>query len=273
VASRVRSDSITITDNMLVITRLESYQTVPTHVVVSWIIQSTSENLNDYRLYVYRCEAPSANLSDYTLLSADLNPNTTASFNDTTIYGITHKFIDMYYKVLVSGLIGQGTSVTAPHGQTVADDKYAAEIVRRRNIVFQKHSGQHFHFLKRKSFGTFCPVCYDPVLQRTTQSKCLTCYDTGYLGGYYPDLEINGQLSERPVREMHQMFGQWQDQDAVLYIDGTPLINPKDIISDRLNRRWVVLNVGSAGKAMHTIGQIAQLRQIEKEDIIYSVPI
>jgi len=258
---------------MLVITRLESYQTVPDHITLSWIIQSTSENLSSYRLSIYRCEEPSTNLSDYTLLVSNIDPYSTSFYDDASVRGVTHKFLDVFYRVQISGLSGQGVSITDPYGQTVQDDKYAREIVRRRNIVLRLHSGQHFDFLRRKTFGTFCPTCYDDVLQRTTKSKCTTCYDTGYVGGYYGALEVFGQLSERPVREMHQLFGQWQDQDAVLYVDATPPINPKDIIVDRIARRWIALNVGSAGKAMHTIGQIIQLRQIEKDDIAYAVPV
>jgi hypothetical protein len=72
---------------------------------------------------------------------------------------------------------------------------------------------------------------------------------------------------------MHQMFGAWQDQDSVLYIPASPPLVPKDIIVDRLSRRWVVLNAGSYGKATHSLGQIAQLRQIEKDDVVYTFPV
>ena len=120
------------------------------------------------------------------------------------------------------------------------------------------------------AFGTFCPVCYDETLGRTIQAGCLTCYDTGFVSGYYAPITARGQLNERPTRLTYQLFGDWQDQDAVLYIPGNPPINPKDIIIDRISRRWIVLNVGSAQKAMHIIGQIAQIRQIEKADVMYS---
>jgi len=84
---------------------------------------------------------------------------------------------------------------------------------------------------------------------------------------------VVGQLMERPVREIHQMFGAWQDQDSALYCEALPAINPKDILVDRLSRRWIVLNTGSYSKGTHSIGQIVQLRQIEKEDIVYTFPI
>jgi hypothetical protein len=88
--------------------------------------------------------------------------------------------------------------------------------------------------------------------------------------GYYKPIVVRGQINERPTRRTYQLFGDWNDQDGVLYIQGTCPINPKDIIVDRIFRRWIVITVGTAAKAMHTIGQIAQIRQIEKADIMYS---
>jgi len=125
------------------------------------------------------------------------------------------------------------------------------------------------YILKRKTYGSFCTVCYDETLQRTTQSKCTTCYDTGYVGGYYTRIKTKGQISERPTRSVHQLFGSWEDQDAALYLQADPPVNPKDIVVDRLSRRWIILNVGAAQKSMGTFAQIIQLRQIEKDDVMY----
>ena len=78
---------------------------------------------------------------------------------------------------------------------------------------------------------------------------------------------------ERPVQSRLQLFGDWQDSDSVLYCEALPPINSKDILVDRLSRRWIVLNVGSYSKGTHSIGQIVQLRQLEIQDIIYRVPV
>lgn len=259
--------------NMLVLTDLTTKQLNPEEITIQWYLQSSSEDFNGYRISIYRAAARTDIIGEYDLVMSGINPASTNMIVDTGIYGSTNKFVDYFYKMVISGLSGQGMFVSDPYQYTVQIDKYAREIYRRRELVFNKHSGQEYSILKRKEFGTLCTVCYDPTLQRTTKSKCTTCYDTGIVGGYYTDIHIKGQLSERPVREMHQMFGQWQDSDAVFYCPAIPPLNPKDIVVDRLTRRWIVLNVNSYGKALYTIGQICQLRQIEKEDVINKYPV
>jgi len=259
---------------MLVITTLETKQLTPDYISLTWVIQSTSEPLSDYRLYIWKSTTNSSRLTDFQLVASGINPQTTNTFDDAAVQGMSSKTIDYFYKVQISGITAPFSSTYTPEYYiTTIYDKYAREIARRRNLVFTKHGGLSFFMLKRRSYGTYCPDCYDETLQRTTQSKCLTCYDTGFVAGYYGPIEMVGQLQERPVREMHQMFGAWQDQDAVLYCEALPVINPKDIIVDRLFRRWIVLNLGSFSKGTHSIGQIAQLRQIEKEDIAYRFPV
>ena len=258
---------------MIKLVQLITSQLTPSAITVAWQFESSIEDFNDYTLSLWQSESPSNSLSDYTLIESGINPAITSSADDTTVGGITDKFVDYFYVLSVSGLYNNQYFMSIPYGISVQEDKYAREIERRRNLVLNYHSGQTFYILKRKAWGTFCPVCYDPTLGRTTQSKDLTCYDTGFLGGYFSPLTARGQFNERPTREVHQIFGQWQDQDAVLYMDATPPVAPKDIVVDRLYRRWVVLNVGYAQKSMHAFAQIIQIRQVEKEDIIYQFPV
>jgi hypothetical protein len=258
---------------MLVITTLETKQLTPDHISLSWVIMSTAESLADYRFYIWKGNTPSPNLTDYELvISSGINPQITAYY-DTSVAGMSSKTIDYYYKIQISGITSHASTFTEDYAIRVIEDKYAREIERRRKLVFDKHSGQSFFLLKRKSYGTYCPTCYDATLQRTTTSKCLTCYDTGFSGGYFGPISFNGQLMERPVQSRLQLFGDWQDQDSVLYCEALPPINPKDILVDRLSRRWIILNVGSYSKGTHSIGQIVQLRQLEIQDIIYRVPV
>lgn len=254
---------------MLKLLKTNTIQLTPSEITVSWEFESSQEDFNSYRLYVYESQGPNDDMADYELVASGVNPYATSYISDTNIYGVNDKFVDLFYRIAVSGVSNHAYEVCEPFGITVTADKYAREIERRRNIVFNFHSSQTFFALKRKAFGTMCPACYDSTLQRTTQSKCLSCYDTGYVGGYYAPIQAKGQFNERPTREAHQLFGSWQDQDAVLYLPATPPLNPKDIIIDRLSRRWIVLNVGASQKAMHTIGQIVQMRQIEKDDVLH----
>lgn len=258
---------------MIKLLTLETLQQVDSSIRVSWKFESSIEDFNLYRLSLLQAQAPESDLSLYETVASGINPDTTSYYEDASLSGITDKFIDIYYRVVVSGLSGQGVKVSDPYGLMLEEDKYAREIERRRALVFDLHSGQTFYICKRKSYGTVCPTCVDTTLQRTTTSSCTTCYGTGYVNGYYTPIPARGQLNERPTRSMHQLFSDWQDQDAVFYNQASPPINPKDVIVDKLYRRWLVLSTGASQKSVHTIGQISQLRQIERADIIYQLPV
>jgi hypothetical protein len=258
---------------MIKLLSIETAQLSTASITVTWKFQSSTESFSDYRLSVLQAQAPESDLSLYDVLTSGIDPSTTAYYEDTSVSGITDKYVDYFYRIIVSGMSGQGIYVSDPYGINVEEDKYAREIERRRALVLNLHSGQTFYVFKRRAYGTVCPVCYEPTLQRTTRSDCTTCYGTGYLNGYYSPIPARGQFNERPTREIHQLFSSWQDQDAVLYMKSNPPLNPKDVVVDRLFRRWLVQNVGATQKSVHTIAQIAQLRQVEHADVIYQLPV
>jgi hypothetical protein len=257
---------------MLRIHSLELDQKLTTAIVVNWEIEGTPEDLNLYRFSVYRCFAPSTTLADYDLLASGINPNNVSYYADSDIMTVSDKILNLYYMIGISGIAGQGVSYSDPIKTMYKNfDKYAREIVRRRNVIFQHHSGTPTYVYIRKKTGTFCPVCFDQELMRTTISDCTTCYGTGYVGGYYTPIYVKSQLSQQPVREMFQMFGGWQDQDGVLYMQAHPLLAPKDFVYVN-DRRWIVLNIGNYAKSDNNIGQTAHVRQVERGDIINQVP-
>ena len=258
---------------MLKLLRLETVQTVASSIRIDWAFDSSTENFEDYRLSILQAQAPEADLSLYETVVSGINPDTTSYYEDASLSGVTDKYIDIYYRMVVSGLSGQGVKVSDPYGMALEEDKYAREIERRRALVLDLHSGQTFYVLKRKSYGTVCTICVDTILQRTTSSSCTTCYGTGYVHGYYTPIPCRGQLNERPTRSTHQLFGNWQDADSVFYNQATPPLNPQDVIVDKLYRRWLVLATGASQKSVHTIAQISQLRQIERADVIYQLPV
>lgn len=242
---------------------------------ITWQIDLTQEDLNNYRLNFWRSEAQTHNFSDYTLVGSGINPFTDWEFRDYTISGLTHKFSESFYIIQVSGisppsLASQGPYCHMPLGPM---DYASREINRRKRIVLDQYSSQEYILLKRKTNGQTCPAHYDDILGRTTTSKCEVCYDTGFAGGFYSPIEFKAQINEGPTRSQIMIWGNWQDQDAILTTTATPLMAPRDVIVDELNRRWEVVTVRSYNKALYTQEQSAQLRQIEKGDIIYAYPL
>lgn len=245
----------------------------PTFIEVDWRVDTTTESISNYRLNIFQSSSPSNIISsDYIMIASGINLMSVDYYHDYSISGLTSKFDTFSYVLQISGLTGQTRYYPAVL-VTVTQDNIAREIIRRRSIVFNTKSASDFLFFKRKTHGQFCPDSYDPVLGRTTKSKCTSCFDTGFIGGYFSPVQLRGQLNEGPTRTQLTVFGSFQDQDAIFYTKGFPQITQKDILVDRLGRHWNIVTVRSFNKALYTIGQQCQVRQIEKEDITSSLPV
>ena len=167
-----------------------------------------------------------------------------------------------------------GKAATGPATTiSIKPDAVARYIVRHRELVLGRLSGQKFLVYKKKTFGQYCTNCYDDTLQRTTFGKCNICYGTGYIGGFYSPFTVNGQINENPPRNQITLYGDWQDQDAQFVTSVTPTLQPGDMVVDIYGRRWNVVTVRSTNKAMFTIAQQAQMRQLENDNILYSFPV
>jgi hypothetical protein len=212
-------------------------------------------------------------LSDYELLTSGLNPYTTSYYYDYSVSGISNKFLDWQYVVIISGLTTGLTSQTTPVTITPTRLNAAKEIVRRRAIVLNRKSASKFQILKKRRYGTFCTECGDPILQKTTKSRCGTCYGTGYVGGYYSAITVSGQLNEAPTRQQLVVFGGWHDQDSILYTNTPPILDPDDFVMDVYGRRWVVQSTRTVNMAIFIIAQIVQMRLAEKESDVYLFPL
>jgi hypothetical protein len=247
-----------------------------TYNYLTWQIDLTQEDLTQYQLDFYRSGSQSKILSDYTLVVSGVNPYTDFSAKDYSISGLTNKFEEHYYLIKISQLNAPySTRVQGPymHMPIGPKDYVSREIHRRKAIVLNQYSSQEYLLLKRKTSGQTCPESYDDTLGRVTASKCLICYDTGWAGGFFSPIEFKAQINEGPSRSQIQVFGSWQDQDAIITTLDVPLMVPRDIIIDELNRRWEIITVRSINKALFAQEQSAQVRQIEKGDIIYSYPV
>jgi hypothetical protein len=258
---------------MIKIKKLDVLQPSPSFIQLTWYLEPTTETLSSYHVDVYQSELVSTNISDYRLLASGISPQSYNTYYDYSVSGLTNKFGTYTYIVdVVSNSLVLATR-SDPVSITVTSDKYARAIIASRALILDKHSGQDYKILKRKTFGTYCSNCFDVTLQRTTKAKCLVCYSTTYTGGFYLPFNVRGQLNEAPKRSVLTTYGDWQDQDAILIINNKPILVAGDVVVDRLSRRWNVVTVRITNKALFIVSQQAQIRQIERDDIVYEFPV
>jgi hypothetical protein len=258
---------------MLKILKLEAQQVSPSFITLIWHLESSSESFTDYHVDVYKGELPSTVITDYTLIASGISPQSHTSYNDFTISGMTNKEDTWNYCIRVINNNTGVYSTSIPIAINVQRDYVAKYIIKHRELVFNKLSGHDFFILKRKTYGTYCTACFDTTLQRTTNSKCPVCYDTRFIGGFYSPYRVRGQFNNNPPRHQLTTFGDWQDNDGILVMSNTPVVAPGDIIVDQFGKRWNVVTVKTTNKALFLISQQLQVRQIETDSVVYTIPI
>jgi hypothetical protein len=129
--------------------------------------------------------------------------------------------------------------------------------------------------LQRKHNGQLCPLCYDKIRKRASDSNCSVCYSTKYVGGYYSPVTIYtsllnsaGKTNEFTINKDSESLAPIQ-----LWISNFPLIRVNDVLVDRNNDRFIVTNWQPTYKDYYLIKQIVQVQKIPKADIVYTFPI
>ncbi len=234
---------------------------------IQWEIEDTLEDLSTYNIEIYRAEyAPQ---DDYDS-SMELMGTAVASDFDyvDTISGMGNDLFRSLYYALRPEKGGEYGEFYKPVTHTTVPDFVARAAIMQQNIGFRQ-TGQPVAILKKKTFGTMCSNM-DTTIGRHLVFPCDLCFDTGFLGGFYAPIYVNGIINAAVKYQQQREFGEWQNLDAVLTLENYPEVRPDDVIIDALNRRWVILNVRPTLKGLYTITQNCHIRIITKDSNLYN---
>lgn len=117
----------------------------------------------------------------------------------------------------------------------------AKEINRKENLRFEKLIGMPAKVLKRKNFGELCTHCVDKLTGSVTNSSCLICYGTRFVGGYYNPVDVYMEIVGLPVEKIISEFGTTEVKVAQLRFTNEILLDKQDVIVDTVNNnRWKI---------------------------------
>lgn len=238
---------------------------------LSWTIASTTETITDYTVDVYRSESPIEDITQYEHVASGISANV-YSYIDTDVYRLLDR--PWFYKLKITNTNTLDISFQPSSPAFLKDetpDRIFREIVRRKGIVLNnsRYSGRDFRIFKKRSWGVHCPLCWDLVLSRSTDSKCLVCFGTGWLNGYYDAVLVRGMKNTAPKINQINMFGEWKPSDSLLYMLGNPPLKPRDIVADDDNNLWTVVQVRTIERLGYIIEQNAQVALIAQDDFLY----
>lgn len=259
---------------MLLLESLDISSYVIGNLNVTWQFKPTIELLAEYQLSIYRSEAPGVSSIDgYDLIASGISA-IEYSYTDAGVAGLYDPLRTWYYKVKLenttTGEVDIQPDRPAYRKGTTAD-KYAIEVIRRKSLSLDRFAGRDYYVLKRRTYGTHCPLCWDTQLQRIDNSGCTTCYDTGWTSGYFTAIYTKGMMTSAPKYNQITMFGEWVAQDTLFTMLGFPPLRAKDVVVDDTNKRWIIKQVQNVEKGGYVIEQVAQCSLIALDDVVYDI--
>lgn len=151
---------------------------------IYWEIEPTREEVEAYDFYVLRGETELGLPIDYTTIAGPFIDQ--YHVRDTTIRGQFHINRRWYYKIRVVNRNTREETVF-PEDYAVAlgaePDLAALEMARMERLRLAEFSGRQVFLFPIRTFGQLC-TCIDPITQKKVRDKCLTCFDTRFVGGY-----------------------------------------------------------------------------------------
>lgn len=236
------------------------------HVDLWWELSDYDENILGYDFKILRSESPAGPWQELTPSFQDQY-----HFRDTSP-ALLHKWRTIYYLLRVTHRDTGNTKDFGPTAQMAEPDLIALEILRQEDMLFREFIGRRCWLFPVRTFGAKC-VCYDKLTQRRTRSNCLTCFDTGYLGGYLSPIECWLQFDPDARNPQLTPFGEQQNRNTSARLISFPPIKPKDILVEAENRRWKVVTVSGTERLRARLHQELTLHEIPKGDVEYKLPI
>ena len=135
--------------------------------------------------------------------------------------------------------------------------------------------GERVLLYKRMYTGTRCPEFDNVRKQHKLDGNDTTCYGTGFVGRYYVPFSIFVSFKTAGTKQQIKIYEQGMRRDFVPtnWALWEPKLSNKDFIVRRNNERHWINSVEITKWRHHTLRQIFDTEEIERNNLIYKIPI
>ncbi len=189
------------------------------------------------------------------------------------------KQLNSVYRVVLvadSGNVYTSPQISALEGWSYRDFRIAREIVRKEYLLLRKFTSARGLLFSQKMWGETCDVCVDPTTGETMDGKCLTCFGTRIVGGFYAPSTLRISLDNPPNDKIARSENRGTVHDMVRMgrFVAIPEITARDFWVDLDDDRRYRIQSRRTVAAIRgrPIVQVAELRLAPATDIIYQLP-
>lgn len=148
------------------------------------------------------------------------------------------------------------------------------KIIRDESLAFRKLNGVEMRVLKRRHFGTPCPVCVDTLTKLTTKAKCFSCFSTGWLGGYFNPISTYARLSPTPASSVLTAEGKSDINTTTITLLNYPLVATDDLLVEpETDDRWRVAQMAPTTIRKIAVHQRVSVTLLPRSSPEYKIPV
>jgi len=181
----------------------------------------------------------------------------------------------VYYKVTATDSTGtevEKVRVVGPDNLSRKLLLFRRKMQRDMSVGF-KFNSIDLAVLKRRHWGLRCRDCFDPLTKKVTDSKCDTCYGTGFEEGYFTPVRIRGRIGVQNVQTSMTPQGKVDLSQKRLTILDYPEVEVDDIFVDiRQNKRYIVKHRHSTEMQTVAVHQQLTVSELARDSIEYRIP-
>lgn len=229
-----------------------------------WEIEPTQEDVLDYTFQVLRSEGSAGPWDE---MSGEFEDR--FFFVDNQINN-TNKWRLYNYVLRVKHKLSGDTILIGPVAHDAEPDLIAIEIRKHMQLLFREFAGRRCWVLQRRTFGQRCS-CFNKILYRKMKSGCRTCYDTGFVRGYYAPIETFIQIDPSSNNNQPSGVGNLQADNTTARLGYFPQLKPDDLIIEAENERWRVTKSNATQKLRAALHQEIELFQLARSDVEFLI--
>jgi hypothetical protein len=235
-------------------------------IEVAWEVSAYEGEPSRYEFYLLRSEAEGG---PYQVLMGPFSDRYTVR---DTAPRLLHQWRTLFYKLRVRDQETGETEDFGPAAKIPKPDLITLEIARQKAILYSEHAGRKCWIFPVRTFGPRC-FCYNKTTGQTTRSRCINCFEIGFLGGYLSPVEAYVQIFQAAKQELETIAGKRHPAETQAKLASHPQVKPGDLLVEAENIRWKVHSLQDQEHLRSPVEQVLYLSKVLLGDIAYKIPV
>ena len=237
---------------------------------IEFSLADTTEDITEYRYDVLRS---TSQYDGFTVVKFDC---TDFYYKDYEV-NLYNPAVRYFYKIRVTHKVTK-ESVDSDIYDYIGHDEpdiYGFALLDMYNTYLETAiNNETVYLLKKMKDGPGCS-CVDDIRGRSSKNDCPICFGTGIVGGYFKPQPLKVSFMNSPSKMITMSYQEIGEEDSPIqfWTSNYPLIQNEDIIVDKNNVRYIIMNWQPTYKNYTLLRQQCQMKRLPRYSCEYTISI